>query len=346
MHRRVLILMVLAGTIFAASCKKKTESPPPREKTGAAAAARTTKDEAVRVAMIPKLLGIDYFNASEKGAKEAAQELGIELIYNGPVENQVERQIEMVDSFIAQGVDVIALAPNDPVAVGPVLKRAMDRGIHVITWDADAQKDSRTWFVNQAPYDLIGKALVDIMARLAGEDARTAIVTGSLTAENQNIWMEEMRKHMESAYPDMTVETVKPSEEDQQLAYKVTQDLLKAYSDLDGIFGITSVSLPGAGEAVRNAGMTGKIVVTGLSTPDSMRSLVKDDVVKSFVLWDPVDLGYLTIHVAHQTAKGTLKPGDASMRAGRLGEVEIRGQEIVLGEPLEFTKDNIDDYHF
>jgi len=346
MYRKPWILWLVAWMILSVSCKKKTESPQPGTKAKPAAVAQKQKDKTIRVAMIPKLLGIDYFNASEKGAKEAAQELGIELIYNGPVENQVERQIEMIDSFIAQGVDVIALAPNDPVAVAPVLKRAMEREIHVITWDADAQKDSRSWFVNQAPYDLIGKALVDIMARLAGEDANTAIVTGSLTAENQNIWMEEMKKYMATAYPNMAIETVKPSEEDQQLAYKVTQDLLKAYPDLDGLYGITSVSLPGAGEAVRNANMTGKIVVTGLSTPDSMRSLVKDDVVKSFVLWDPVDLGYLTIHVAHQMAEGTLQSGATSMQAGRLGKIEIRGQEIVLGEPLEFTKENIDNYHF
>jgi len=335
--------------MVSVSCKKKNRTQPSAKADHSSSELPKSGPEQakkIKVAMIPKLKGIDYFNASEKGAKEAALELGIDLIYNGPVENQVERQIEMIDNFIAQRVNIIAVAPNDPMAIAPVLKRAMDQGIHVITWDADSHPESRTWFVNQAPYDLIGIALVEIMARKAGEDAKTAIITGSLTAENQNIWMEEMRKHISSTYPQMTIVTVKPSEEDQQLAYKATQDLLKAYPDLNGIFGITSVSLPGAGEAVRNAGSGGKVTVTGLSTPSSMRSLVKDHTVESFLLWNPVDLGYLTLHVAHQMFQGTLRPGATSMTAGRLGEIEIRDQEILLGAPLEFTQDNIDDFHF
>lgn len=351
----LMILVLLFATVAFAqedtttkAAKTAKQATKAAKATKAQKAAKAQKSPAgkIKVAMVPKLKGIDYFNASEKGAKEAAQELGIELIYDGPVENQVERQIEMIDTFVVQGVDVIAVAPNDPVAIAPALKKAIEKGIHVITWDADSEEGSREWFVNQATYEGIGGALVDVMARVVGPSAKTAIVTGSLTASNQNVWMEKMREKIAQTYPQMTILDVKASEEDQQLAYKVTQDLIKAYPDLQGVFGITSVSLPGAAEAVKNANLTGKVAVTGLSTPDSMRDLVKAGVVKAFVLWDPADLGYLTIQVAKQVAEGTLKPGATIVEAGRLGSKEIRGTEIILGPPLEFTAENIDNYHF
>jgi ABC-type sugar transport system substrate-binding protein len=252
----------------------------------------------------------------------------------------------MVEAWTARKLDAIAVAPNDPDAIAPALRKARKRGVKVITWDADAQEDTRDFFINQSDVTDIAQNLMDIMAEGIGPNGKYIIVTGSLTAANQNAWMAEMERIRREKYPGMTnlSETPKASQEDQALATRVTVDTIKSYPDLDGIFAITSVALPGAAEALRKTGQSGKIFLTGLSTPNSMREYIKDGTVKKMVLWSPVDLGYLTVYAAKLLAEGNLE--GESIQAGRLGEIEIRGTEVLLGDPIVFDKDNIDDYDF
>lgn len=299
------------------------------------------------IGVMPKLIGIEYFNAAEKGAREAAAELGVELVFDGPVTNDSARQSEMIDLWIARKMDVICVAPNDPDSIAPVLRKASRRGIRVLTWDADANPASslREFFVNQAENEAIGRGLVDVLAEQTGGRGEYAIITGSLTAANQNIWMEWMRKHVAERYPDFKEVALKASEEDQQLAFQVTQDVLKAHPNLAGVFGITTVSLPGAAEAVERAGKAGQVKVTGLGLPSSMKKYVHGGVVETFILWNPIDLGYLTVYAAKLLAENKLQ-ADSTLEAGRLGAIEVKGDQVLLGPPLRFTKDNVDDFAF
>ncbi len=110
------------------------------------------KGKPITLLIVPKIKGIDYFNACEKGAREAAKELGsVRLIYEGPTEASVERQVELIEAWIARKPDVIAVACNDPSAIAPALKKAMSRGIRVITWDADAKRDAREFLSTKRP---------------------------------------------------------------------------------------------------------------------------------------------------------------------------------------------------
>jgi len=308
----------------------------------------TPSAKKLTICLLPKKKGVPYFTTCAKGAEEAAKELGDTLIYDGPTDGSPEKAASMVDRWILQGVDVIAVSPNDPEVVGQAMKKARAKGIHVITWDADAAKDTREFMVNQATAKDIGYALVDAMAKdLGGENAegKVAIITAALTAANQNEWMKFMKERLEH-YPKMTLIATKPSNEDQRLAFQVAQDLMKANPDLKGIFGISSVAFPGAAEAVKQAGKSGKVLVTGLATPNDMKAYVKDGTVKSVILWNTIDLGYLTIQAAHALATDKLKPGAKDLPAGRLGTKSIEGDQILLGKILVFTKDNIDQFDF
>ena len=360
--RKIVVLgaVVLALVMGCAPAPEKSEAPASGEGTEAVAAPAEPEAAAVeqempeaeakplQIGVMPKLLGIDYFNASGRGAAEAGAELGVEVDYDGPSGNDVQSQAEMLETWIAKKYDAICVAPNDPDAIAPVLKKARKRGIVVVAWDADAQAESRDFFCNQCTYEAIAKGLVDIMAGSAGPEAKYLILTGSLTAANQNIWMDEMEKYRQATYPGMTnlSETPKVSEESAELATKVTGDCLKAYPDLQGIYAITSQALPGAAEALRKAQAADKVVLTGLSTANMMREFVKDGTVKEFVLWNPVDLGYLAVHAAVARVRGELQDGARTFTAGRLGQLEVVGQEIILGPPIVFTAENIDNYDF
>jgi len=304
----------------------------------------------IRIYMMPKLKGIDFFNACQKGAEEAAAELGsaVEFTYDGPTESKVEKQMEMLDTVVDKGVDVIAVAANDPDAIAPTLSAAKDKGVAVITWDSDANPETsgRTFFVNQATAESIGNTLVDEMAKQAGPKAKFAIISGTATAKNQNTWMEYMHKRIREKHPDMQELAIKYPGEDENNAKKEAQDLLKAYPDINGIFGITSVSFPGAVEAVVNAGKQKEVKVVGLATPKPMREWVLNGDIESVILWSCEDLGYLTVYVAKTAREGTLKPGATEFEAGRLGKVRVAGDQVILGDPLVFTKDNIEKYDF
>ncbi|MCK5863295.1 MAG: substrate-binding domain-containing protein [Candidatus Hydrogenedentes bacterium] len=308
----------------------------------------TKQEEVLTIGVMPKLVGIGFFNAAKRGIEEAGRELGVNIDYDGPTTGDVEQQSRLVDTWLAKKYNAIAIAPNDPDAIAPVLSRARSRNIKVITWDADAQKDARDWFINQATAPSVAKSLMDVMAAGAGEDAKYIIITGSLTAANQNIWMEEMEKYRQEQYPNMENLTPTPIApgEDQARATQMAADALKTYAEVDGIFAITSVALPGAAEAVRRAGVADTVFLTGLATPNDMREYVMDDTVKRFVLWNPVDLGYLAVQASVASVRGELNAGNKSFIAGRLGKIDIEGDEILLGAPMVFDKENIGDFDF
>lgn len=305
----------------------------------------------IRVGMLPKVKGNPYFNACEQGAREAAQELGtVDLVYDGPNEGgKPEKAIQIIENWTTQGFDVIAVSCDDPIATSPAMKAARRKGIHVITWDADADptRSGREFFVNQATEQAIGESLVDLMAEEAGEDAPVAIVTATLTAANQNAWIRHMRKRMAERYPRMTLVTdPKPSEEDRSKAFQVTQDLLKSYPQLRGVWGISSNAFPGAADAVAQVGKKGKVAVLGLSTPKDMKDFVDSGVVRSVLLWNPIDLGYLTVVTARRLADGDLTEGATELDGGRLGPKQVQGDQVLLGTPMVFNKSNIDQFNF
>jgi ABC-type sugar transport system substrate-binding protein len=294
------------------------------------------------MAMMPKITGIAYFNACEKGAREAAAELGIDFTYDGPADNKVEEQIRILEQWIAQGYDCIAVAPNHPALISPVLEQARAQGITVLTFDADADR-GRQFFINQATYEDIARALVDTVAEEIGGKGKVAILTSTLQAPNQSQWARRMKAYRAEKYPDIVLLDEVESQESSTIGFEKSKDLIQAHPDLKGIVGLTSIAFPAAAEAVEKQGKQGHIAVVGLSTPREMRSYVNRGTVKTVILWRPVDLGYLTVQVAHLLHKGQMKE-QGKISAGRLGEIEVRaGGEVVLGPPMRFTKENIND---
>ena len=310
----------------------------------------------LRICLLPKKKGSPYFTSCAAGAKRAAEELGnIELIYDGPTDGAAAKAADMVDNWALQKVDVICVSASNPTVLARAMHKAGEKGVRVITWDADTPADAREFFVNQATEQEIGYALVDALAGDIGGEPPTgevAIVAADPSAANQNAWMKHMEARLAEKYPKLSLVARKFPGEDQKKAQAQTRDLLAAWPNLKGIWAISSVSFPAAAEAVLQGGRAGKVFVTGLSTPNVMKKYVvpadpnQPAVVKSVVLWNTEDLGYLTIRAAAGVARGTLKKGDTTFDAGRLGTKQIVGDNILLGKILVFTKDNIEDFDF
>jgi rhamnose transport system substrate-binding protein/rhamnose transport system permease protein len=297
------------------------------------------------IAVMPKAKGDPYFVSCRAGAEEAAQERGVDLIWDGPTGLDAAKQNELVENWITRQVDVIAVAVENRAAISTVLRKARARGIHVLTWDADAEPDARDFFVNQATAEGIANALTDEAARLLDGSGEFAIITGALTAANQNEWIAFIRKRAAEKYPKLKLATIRPSDDDRDKAFAETQTILKVYPSVKLMMAISAPAVPGSAEAVRQAGRT-DVRVIGLSLPNINKPYVHSGVVQTVVLWNTRDLGYLTVYAAALAADAKVAPGAQSIQAGRLGTIAIRGSEIVLGPPLLFNKGNIDRFDF
>jgi ABC-type sugar transport system substrate-binding protein len=307
------------------------------------------KERKFTLAFIPKLKGIPYFTACQRGAEEAARELGITLVYDGPTKADSNEQITLLNDWVASGdYDCLAVACTEKDRVSPTLKRARDQKMPVVTYDADAQPEARDFFVNMATYDAVAKAMVDALVEELGPDpkGKVGIVTSSLEAPNQAEWSKRIKAYIKQ-WPGLELLPEVTHGEDRDLGVQKARALVQANKDkgLVGIIGLTSVAVPAAAEAVRQEKLSGHVKVTGVSTPRDMRDYVQDGTVKSFILWSPVDLGYLTVHVCDLLRKGKM-PETGSITAGRLKAIQVKDREVLLGEPLKFTKENIDKYDF
>jgi ABC-type sugar transport system substrate-binding protein len=332
-------LLITAALAFFSGCNKSSEPAAPNADNSKSAKKLT-------IALLPKSKGNAYFISCQKGAQKAANELGDELIFDGPTGTDPAKQNEIVENWITLGVDAIAAACENKEGISTALRKAQAKGIKVITYDADALADGRTFFVNQATPQGIGYTLMDQAAQLCSSNGEFAIITASLTAANQQEWQKYIEEDRDKNYPGMKLVAVKPCDDLKDKAQSETTALLSTYPNLKLVMAICSPGVPGAAEAVKQAGKAGQIKVIGLGLPNENKIYVHGGITQAVVLWNTMDLGYLTVYAADAMAHGNLKSGDTSFKAGSLGTFEIKGDNILLGKPFVFTKDNIDQFDF
>src|SRR6266498_3604382 len=341
-HRSMLIaltLMTILGLLVSA-CAPKATAP---VATQAASAACTGN-----YVLVPKNLGNPYFDTANNGAQEAAKELGINVLYQGSATADATEQITLLNSLIAQKPCALAISANDSDALVPTGKAAMDAGIPVVTWDSAIAPAGRNLDINQAVLHDIGAIEIQMASDLAGADGgKIAILSATSTAPNQNAWIEVMKEELKKPeYSKLElVETVYGDDDDTK-SYSEAQSLFTKYPDLKVIIAPTTVGVAAAARAVTDANLIGKVFVTGLGTPNQMREYVKNGAAPQFALWNPSDLGYLSIYVLNALATGEIK-GQAGekFKAGKLGEYTIEddpewGLSVLLGPPFIYNKDN------
>jgi len=297
--------------------------------------------------MLPKLINIDYFDACKRGASKAAAELGVTLIFDGPVEASGSDQNKFIDTWVRQGVNAICVAPNQPKTIRRFVEKAQAAGIKVLTWDTDAPESGRDLFVNQVDEKVLGEALMDDLAHQMGEEGEWAIAIASLDAANLNTWRRFAEARATEKYPRLKLVATEVTKEDENFARQKVETLLNAYPKLKGIVAFDSNSVPGASEAVKRAGKIGKVAVVGNSTPGKMRPYIKEGVLESFYLWDPRQLGELTVRLAKALVDGQ-KLADGVEVAGH-GKLKLSSQDpktVIMAVPIRFTKENIDKFDF
>jgi rhamnose transport system substrate-binding protein len=302
-----------------------------------------------KITFIPKNLGNPYFDASNTGGKKAAEAFGGSWEQVGPTgEPAPDSQVSFINTATQQRAGAIVISANDPTAIGDALQEARDAGTKVVTMDSDTDPQYRDLFVSQADAEGIAKSQVDQISDQIGDSGEIAILSASANATNQNEWIDLMKKDLSANHPNIKLVDVVYGNDDDQTSFDKTAALLQSHPNLKGIISPTTVGIAAAARYLSSSEYKGKVALTGLGTPNQMREYVKDGTVKSFALWNPEDLGYLSAYAADALIKGDItgKEGD-TFDAGDLGSYTVgKDSVVVLGDPTVFDKSNIDDFNF
>jgi len=335
---------MLAAILLAACSSSSTSSTPHTSSTSGAL------KKGLKVFVIPKNLGNSYFTTADSaktgGAIAALDALGETGTETSGTAATPASQIPAIQAAITKGANILIISATDPTALCPTLKSAMAKHITVVTYDSDAPT-CRDLFVNQATAEGIGESEVSVLASEIHDTGEIAIVSAEASATNQNTWIGYMKVELKN-YPKMKLVSVVYGNDDPTTSTQVTEGLLERYPDLKGIISPTTVGIVAAAEVLDTPKYRGKIALTGLGTPDSMKKFVADGTVKAFELWNPANLGYLAAYAAVNYASGKLN-GSAgqTFSAGKLGTFTVGPDStILLGPPLVFNKSNINNFNF
>ena len=298
----------------------------------------------MKIAMVVKTLGNGFFDAAHQGADEAAKELGdVEIIFTGPAKATAEGQIELINSLTAQKVSAMVISANDADALVPATKKAMSRGIKVLSFDSGIAKDGRVFNLLPSSNALIGEKLVKMTVDAVGNKGEIAILSATAQATNQNAWIEEVKKVLaKPEYKDLKLVSVVYGDDQTDKSYREAQGLFKSYPNLKAIIAPTTVGIAAASKAVQDGNLIGKVYVTGLGLPSEMAGHVKSGAVKSFAIWNPIDLGYSITYAAHEFVKG--KAGK-TVSLGRVGTVTPdETGSAPMAEPFTYDASNVEKF--
>jgi rhamnose transport system substrate-binding protein len=308
----------------------------------------SVRAEDIKIGLLVKNLGNRFYEAVNAGGQEAAKQLGgVEVIYTGPTAPTAEGQIEIINSLVAQKVNAIAISTNDPNAVVPAMKKAIDRGVMAMSFNSGVAPEGRLVQVFSSNPELIGRKQVQLIADAIGTDGEIAILSAGSTMANQNGWIVWMKKELEDPkYAKLKLVTTAYGDDQSDKSYREALGLLKSYPNLKGIISPTTVGIAAACKAIEDQKMVGKVYVTGLGLPSEMKAHVESGCSKSFTLWNPVDLGYAAVYTAYRLAKKEVKGAEGEVvDLGRLGKRTIDAKkEFVAGEPFVFDKSNINEF--
>src|ERR1041384_3203813 len=280
-HRSImysLTALVVLSLLLGACAPKATATQAPATQAPATQAPAATEAPATQASgatqapaqggmtfvLVPKNLGNPYFDTANNGAQEAAKELGVTVLYQGPAASDATQQIQLLNSLIAQKVNGLAISADDSDALVPTGKDAIAAGIPVVSWDSAIGKDGRTLHINQAVLHDIGAIEIKMASDLAGADGgKIAILSATSTAPNQNAWIEVMKEELKKPeYSKLQLVDTVYGDDDDTKSYNEALGLFTKYPDLKVIIAPTTVGIAASARAVTDKNLIGKVFVT------------------------------------------------------------------------------------
>lgn len=292
------------------------------------------------IAVVVKLTGIPWYNIHGEGVDNAAEELGVNAFQIGPSDPDPAQQARMVEDLITQGVDAIALTPNDAAAIAPVLQRARDAGIVVVTNESPGQEGA-DWNIEITQAKPFAEKIFEDLATCMGGKGGYAVYVGTLEVPLHNHWADIGIEYITANYPEMELVTdrfgVSESVADSR---STTLDLIKTYDNLTGIAAMGSLGPIGAGQALTEAKKTDDVCLTGTALPSQAAPLLASGAFDRGTLWNPYTAGYAMVATAKAILDGTEIVDGVEIASVGAAEVDEDGRNILFNAHVDITAEN------
>ena len=306
------------------------------------AAAGPTMAKDVKVGIVVKIGGIPWFNAMEAGIKARSAELGDDGFMVGPTSADPALQVRAIEDLIAQGVKVIGVVPNDATALEPVLQKARDAGIIVITHESPDQKNA-DWDFEMVSAQGYGEAHAELLAQKMGGKGKYVVYVGSLTVPLHNLWADFAIAYLKKKYPDMTMVGdrygVAESVDDSR---KTALDVLAANPDLGGFLTFGSQGPIGAGRAVDEQHLGDKVSVVGSFSPGQGSALLKSGAIDGGFMWNPMEAGKVFVTLADYLASGGKITDGMTIEGLGVVHPDFKEGNIIVDALQPITTDTVD----
>ncbi len=298
------------------------------------------------IATVVKIAGIQWFNRMEEGVKQFATDTGNNAFQVGPAQADPQQQAALLEDMIAQGVSAIAVVPMSPEAIEPVLKRAMEAGITVISHEAASQVNVN-YDIEAFKNEDFGANLMEQMATCMGGKGEYAVFVGSLTSQTHNQWVDGAIAYQKEKYPDMVLVGDKNETfDDQQKAYEKAQEVLRAFPNVKGLQGSASTDVAGIGLAIEERGTADTTCVFGTSLPSIAGQYLETGAVDGIGFWDPSVAGYAMNKLAVMVMNGETVTDGMDLGLTGYEAVKLDGKVIYGQAWVNVNKANMADYPF
>jgi simple sugar transport system substrate-binding protein len=308
-----------------------------------AATFAATAADGGKVGIVVKIGGIPWFNAMDAGIKERGKKIGVDAFMIGPTSADPALQVRAIEDLIAQGVKVIGVVPNDAKVLEPVLSKAKEKGIIVITHESPSQKGA-DWDFELASSTGFGEAHAKLLAEKMGGKGEYAVFVGSLTVPLHNAWADAANEYIKKNYPDMRLVGERYGvAEDVDKSRSTALDLISAHPDLKGFLAFGSQGPIGAGRAVEERRKIGEIFVLGPFSPGQGQKLIKSDAISGGFMWNPKQAGEVFVTLADMLMKGEkLKDGDNIEGLGVI-HPDVENHNIIVDQLVPINKETVGD---
>lgn len=292
---------------------------------------------------VVKIVGVPYFSLLREGLVANGKRFGIEADMIGPARVDPAQQVRLVEDTIAKKVDVLGLVPLDVKVLAPVVRRARDAGIVVITQEGP-DMEGRTWDVEMVDSTAFGQEMMKSLARQMGEKGDYICIVGTLTTPLHNLWCDAAIAYQQAHYPGMKLVADRfPGADEIDTTDQVVRNALQAYPDLRGVIGFGSNGPIGAGNVVRQRRLQNRLAITGFALPSQAKPLIEAGALKEVFLWNPKEVGEALVAVASLALK------NAEFRDGMdipgIGKAAVDPEKriISVSRMLTLNKDTMPD---
>lgn len=257
-----------------------------------------------KIVTIVKITGINWFNRMEEGVKQFALDSGNDATQTGPAQADAAQQLKVIQDTLAQNPKAIAVVPFDPATLEPVFKEALDRGIKVITHEADNQVNT-LYDIEAFDNMAFGAQLNERLATCMGGSGKWTVFVGSLGSKTHNQWADGGIENAAANHPGLElVDAKQETFDDADKAYERAKEILAKHPDIKGFQGSASTDVAGIGRAIEEAGLEDRVCVYGTSLPSIAGKFIETGAVDGIGFWDPKDAGYVMNKVAEMVING------------------------------------------